>query len=362
MSEELDDLFRSMYGLSAETPASKNSLADRILNIRKLIPPPPPPESNPFADLVLRGLNYSSPEPPSEKNSLLDLMRSFETVAPVSSPHLGRVLAPELRGLGSMRLSDLLPPPMSSSPPPPRLEALTERRRIVALKEDLEKSVGEIFRSRWDERDGNVVPDEDSVGLGNDAIKLDATVLYADLADSTKLVDNYSDSRAAEIYKAFLHCAAKIVRSEGGEITAYDGDRIMAVYIGDYRNTSAVRTAMKINYALYHIVNPANQAMYKNSSYTAAHVVGVDTSALYVARTGVRGANDLVWVGRAANYAAKLSALPSTYPTYITKEVYDVMNKEVKTSSDGKQMWEAVSWNTFDNRTIYRSNWRFRVD
>jgi class 3 adenylate cyclase len=142
-------------------------------------------------------------------------------------------------------------------------------------------------------------------------------------------------------------------------ITAYDGDRIMAVYIGDSKSTSAVRTALKIRYAAEYIINPANKAVYKSAPYTMCHVVGVDTSKLYVAKTGVRGANDLVWVGRAANYAAKLSALPSTF-TYITKEVYDGMNLAVKTS-DGKSMWEEVRWNTFDDRIIYRSNWSWSI-
>jgi len=87
------------------------------------------------------------------------------------------------------------------------------------------------------------------------------------------------------------------------------------------------------------------------------HVVGVDTSQLFVAKTGVRGANDLVWVGRAANYAAKLATLPESYPTYITKEVYDAMADDAKLSRDGQAMWQAVRWNTFDDRIIYRSNW-----
>jgi class 3 adenylate cyclase len=73
------------------------------------------------------------------------------------------------------------------------------------------------------------------VKLGNDAVKLSATVLYADLADSTKLVDGHTKQFSAEIYKTFLHCAAKIIRSEDGVITAYDGDRVMAVFIGDRR-------------------------------------------------------------------------------------------------------------------------------
>src|SRR5882724_12216398 len=100
----------------------------------------------------------------------------------------------------------------------------------MGLKADIQKEVAEVFASKWEQRKGNVVPDDDSVTLGNDAVTLDGTVLYADLADSTTLVDSQTDFVAAEIYKTFLHCAAKIIRSEAGEITAYDGDRIMAVY------------------------------------------------------------------------------------------------------------------------------------
>jgi len=68
----------------------------------------------------------------------------------------------------------------------------------------------------------------------------------------------------------------------------------------------------------------------------------------------------LVWVGRAANYAAKLAALPSTY-IYVTQEVFNSMAKEVKKDPKGEPMWEAVAWKTFDNRTIYRSSWQWRI-
>jgi class 3 adenylate cyclase len=233
----------------------------------------------------------------------------------------------------------------------------------MSLKQELEKEVATIFRSGWTTRDGAIVPADESVKLTNDAVNLTATVLYADLADSTQLVDSSSASFAAEIYKTFLHCAAKIIRSEDGAITAYDGDRIMAVYIGGTKNTQAVRSAMKINYAAQHIITPAMTSMYAHrSGQTVKHVVGIDTSELLVARTGVRGANDLVWVGRAANYAAKLATLPEYYPTYITKEVYEQMLEIGRTSDNGMPMWEGVLWNTFDNRLIYRSNWWWKVD
>jgi class 3 adenylate cyclase len=162
------------------------------------------------------------------------------------------------------------------------------------------------------------------------------------------------------VYKAYLYCAAKVVRSEGGEITAYDGDRIMAVFIGEMKNTRSVRSALKINYVRGQIVNPACETIYNTSAYQVRHAIGIDASKLLVARTGVRGANDLVWVGRAANYAAKLSSLPEGY-TYITKRVYDMLADEAKKSSDGREMWEARTWTAMGEIPIYRSSWRWVV-
>jgi len=226
----------------------------------------------------------------------------------------------------------------------------------MPLKEDLESEVKKIFREQWSSRDGNVVPEYGDLKLGNDAVKLDGTVLYADLSGSTNMVDGYKPDFAAEIYKTYLHCSAKLIRNEGGVITAYDGDRIMGVFIGTSKNTSAVRCGLKIHAAVQNILNPALKAQYPQINFTVRQVVGIDTSPLWVARTGVRGANDLVWVGRAANYAAKLSGLSADYQTWITSSVYDVMAKDLK-FSDEQPMWEKVTWTAMNNMPIYRSTY-----
>jgi class 3 adenylate cyclase len=190
----------------------------------------------------------------------------------------------------------------------------------MALNDDLKAEVKRIFATRWDERDGRVVPDPEDVSLDNEAVKFDrATILYADLAASTTLVDTKTWTFAAEVYRTYLYCAAKVIRAEGGVITAYDGDRVMAVFIGDAQSTAAARCALKINYAVEKVLNPALKAQYTKSTYTVTHVIGIDTSDIHAARIGVRGGNDLVWVGRAANYAAKLANLNSDKIIWITE-------------------------------------------
>jgi uridylate cyclase len=228
----------------------------------------------------------------------------------------------------------------------------------MALKEDLVTSVAKIFADRWSERDGQVVPAPEDLKLGNDGVKLNATVLYADMADSTQLVDGKTAHFAAEVYKSYLTCAARIIKSEGGAITAYDGDRIMAVFLGTTKNTTAVRSALKINAAVHNIINPALEKQYPTVSYKVRHHIGVDTSLVVVARIGVRNDNDLVWVGRAANYAAKLCAIKEDNTVFITNDVFNGMLEDVKFGGQPRQMmWRERTWSDMGNSRIYSSTW-----
>lgn len=115
----------------------------------------------------------------------------------------------------------------------------------------------ELARERWEAiRDGYVVPSADLLSFGNTSVPLDATVLYADIPASTEMVDALPDTRAAEYYKALLHCAATVVKAEGGTITAYDGDRLMAIFVGETQATDAIRAALKISGTIVDVINP----------------------------------------------------------------------------------------------------------
>lgn len=233
----------------------------------------------------------------------------------------------------------------------------------MAFKDDIESEIKRIFREPWTTSKATVVPSPEDIGLGNDAKEIDdAAVLYADLSGSTEMVDNYTPKFAAEVYKAYLYSAARIIRNEGGEITAYDGDRIMAVFVGDAKNSSAARCGLKINYAVKNIINPAIKTQYSKISFQVRHVVGIDTSSLFAARTGVRGDNDLVWVGRAANYAAKLNSLSADYPTYITDAVFQRLADWAKYGGSTNQlMWISLTWPSMNNMRIHGSTWWWAI-
>lgn len=229
----------------------------------------------------------------------------------------------------------------------------------MTLHNGLLSEVKKIFSADWETRSGNVVPEPSDIKLDNEAVEFErATVLYADLNGSTSLVDAYKWWFAAEIYRTYLYCAAQLIRHKGGAITAYDGDRVMGVFIGTSQTTSAAKCALHINYAVETIINPALARQYPATDYSVSHSIGIDTSEVHVARIGVRGENDLVWVGRAANYAAKLTAYDPDKVTWITESAYRRLNDElVHYGPNRDAIWELSYWKAMDDVAIYGSNW-----
>ena len=137
----------------------------------------------------------------------------------------------------------------------------------MTLGDNLRAEVRKILQEKCSTVSRGKVPASVDLELRNDAVTLHGTVLYADLDSSTRLVDTKKSWFAAEVYKTYLVCAARIIGSDGGDITAYDGDRIMAVYTGKKRNDKAVRSALKINFAVREIINPAFAELYLGDKY-----------------------------------------------------------------------------------------------
>jgi len=213
----------------------------------------------------------------------------------------------------------------------------------MAILDDLKASVETIVAENWTHTDGRVVPGEDSVGLGNDRVELDAVILYADLADSTELAIS-SQVKAAEIFKAYLQGATRLIRASNGEVRSFDGDRVMGVFIGENRNTRAAKCGLQINWFFKNLLVKRFHEFYGDAVGSFNQTVGIDASRVHIIRGGIRAHNDLVWVGRAPNVAAKLSSIHNgKHSTFITEKVYSTILDSSKLS-EGKEMWTRLSW------------------
>ena len=228
---------------------------------------------------------------------------------------------------------------------------------MVTLDE-LSLRIKSIFSSSWTRRNGRVVPEYDELQLTNDAVAIEGAVLYADIKGSTNLVNEYTDNFAAKIYKAFLASVSTVINNNGGVITSFDGDRVMGVFIGDSKCSNSAKSGLQM-FSAVRKLNAMLRESYPTCGYTLDYACGIDVSNIFIVRTGVRGANDLAWIGNAANIAAKLSEIRGqTGKTYITERLFDRLNVSSKYSSADKTrcMWSPIAMNILGQQ-VYQSEW-----
>lgn len=233
----------------------------------------------------------------------------------------------------------------------------------MSFSNEIISDVSNIVSTKWDSRTGEVVPNTESIKLSGGAVELDATFLYADLANSSRIAKLLDRRVAAKILKCFLATSTKLIKSLGGTVISFDGDRVLGVFVGTSKNTAAAKCALQINWTVRRVIKPKFEKEYdtvRKLSFPIAHGVGIDTGEILIVRAGARGENDMISIGRAPSLAARLSELrEQDYHTFITASVYNMLHNSSKFSNPNKNnMWESRSL-TFLSESIgvYRSNW-----
>lgn len=236
----------------------------------------------------------------------------------------------------------------------------------MALLDDLNADVSNIISKLWDKRKGTTVPSSENVALNGGAVELDATYLYADMANSSKIANTFDRRIAAKILKSFLSTITRLIRKYGGTVISFDGDRVLGVFVGGQKNSSAVKCALQIKYVVDQIIKPKFCNKYdgvKNATFSISHGVGIDTGTVLIVRAGARGANDLISIGRGPNLAAKLSDVrQASYKTFISSTVYNSLMDYAKYGgSNNENMWEKCSYKYLGNDIeVYRSSWHWK--
>jgi class 3 adenylate cyclase len=234
---------------------------------------------------------------------------------------------------------------------------------ILALESDLASEVTNILRLHWSVRNGSAVPETEEVAVGNEGVKLDAAVLSVDLSDSIVWAQNGPPEFAAELYKIFLRSANRVISGNHGRIVDFDSGRFMAVFAGPSKSSHAMKSALQIHYVSDKILTPRIVERYPSYGFPISYGIGIDVSPVLVVRTGVRGSNDLLWVGRAPNLAARLSALRTGPPAaWVTADVFEGAHhtSRISASGTGAPMWERIDLPAL-GVLAYRSGWNWPV-
>jgi adenylate cyclase len=119
----------------------------------------------------------------------------------------------------------------------------------MALLDDLKNKVASFIREPYEVKSTTIVPTTDysKLNFGNTGLTCEFAFLYVDIRKSSELHDTYGHKTAAIIYQSFHEINVRVIAANDGRIRAFDGDRIMGVFAGDYKNGNAVKVGI-----LYH--------------------------------------------------------------------------------------------------------------
>jgi adenylate cyclase len=216
----------------------------------------------------------------------------------------------------------------------------------LTLKDDIDGAVEDLTKT-WNTTTWGAtrleVPDPNDMGY-SDGKKISATFFYADMADSSGLVAAAKDPEVvASVISTYLKACVRAIRNENGHIRSFDGDRVMGVFSGTSTASRAARAALRLNYAVTNMLDPAIQSAFpslKEAGWHLRHASGIASGDTLMVRAGIRNNSDLVSIGVGPNLAAKLSdERDGDYRTLIGAGSHKALDKALHTDSKGAPVW-----------------------
>lgn len=242
---------------------------------------------------------------------------------------------------------------------------------MATSKAALQQMVDGFLAGTYETTRPRGVPEPSDIPLGNRAAMITATSLFVDLRQSSDITNAFRRQTAAKMLKSYFEGCVRIVTTNGGVVRSFNGDGMLALFVGDRRADNAVKAAMQMKWFVQMILWPkfngyfaANQTA-RGARLDFSFGAGIDDGDIYAVRVGIRGTNDVAWVGRCTNTAAKLSnVLHRPHNIAVTRLVYGQLAASRKLSS-GKPMWTAdEQWGEFGGvKRAYRTtSYRWSID
>ena len=139
-----------------------------------------------------------------------------------------------------------------------------------------------------------------------------ATVLVCDIEGFTRLTESLGSTRVVEFLNAYFEVMVSIVEKQGGTITQFQGDAILAVFNVPVENPEHARHAVQ---AAIEMADAARAQDF--SGVRVANRIGVCTGTLVAGAVGARGRLTYTVHGNVVNVAARLEELNKARGTRI---------------------------------------------
>jgi len=158
---------------------------------------------------------------------------------------------------------------------------------------------------------------------------LNAVAWFADLRDSTGRIERLGMKRYLSLLNGFLECTAGAVMAHGGEILAYPGDGVLAIF-RDPDPTVAAETALTAAAEARRRLNDVNANLTELGQETLACGLAIHRGDLAFGNIGTGGRQAFTVIGPTINVVNRLEAMSKRVacPVLISETVADLLSAD----------------------------------
>lgn len=235
------------------------------------------------------------------------------------------------------------------------------------LRESIEEEMKEILSPEFEIEvtETTTVPSLDDSGItypnlntGVQKCKLIETcVLYIDLRKSTDLNLSHRRETMSKLYSTFLRSVMKASGYYDGKVRNIVGDRVMILFDSDRCYENAYRTAILLNSIVTKLLNK----QFTHNVIKAG--IGIDYGKMLVTKAGViktgfenTNYKSLVWLGRPANIASKLTDLANKTVVKENKYPKETIREHLKYPLTKNESWISYTAKEFFDKRLKRVN------
>ncbi|UKS29989.1 adenylate/guanylate cyclase domain-containing protein [Paenibacillus sp. HWE-109] len=188
------------------------------------------------------------------------------------------------------------------------------------LKQSLDLEVEDILNSDFDIliKSVDVVPDRNDADItfpNTDSMvqrvkMIETCVLYIDIRKSTEMNLYHKPKTLAKLYSSFVRSMARGSEFYGGKVRNIIGDRLMVVFNKENCYLNSIKTAILLNSIAQYTIDKK----FVHNEFKCG--IGIDYGKMLVTKAGIikyghenENYKSLVWLGRPANIASKLTDL-----------------------------------------------------
>ena len=150
---------------------------------------------------------------------------------------------------------------------------------MATSKSDLQKMVDDYLGGTYETYRPRDVPEPTDIPLGKKAASMDTTALFIDIRQSSDITNTFRRQTAAKMLKSYFHGAVKVISANGGKVRSFNGDGMLALFVGNRRSNNAAMAAFQVEWFVTELLRPKFDRLFDGNDAARGQRLGNEAEA-----------------------------------------------------------------------------------